>query len=250
MPQEIVERIERELGIPGLAEMLATQLAPTDLQSLLLEVARRRAAATMPADILRRYATDRFVRPAASRLCAAAAIRGEGARRAVGRIRTDSALAHVSARHELIAQRDQSGLGGYHCPWRRDRQRSDERSRPRMCTTATARSDATRAAEHDPSSPPRPGLRPSVYPALRAARTVCRRPGRKRRGASGRARRRLPAIPRGASMSGPSPSTGHRGSPRTTAAPRSESRSQGRRSWREASSTGRKRCSETGRNDF
>ncbi len=65
MPREIVERIERELGIPGLAEMLATQLAPTDLQSLLLEVARRRAAATMPADVLRRYATDRFVRPAA-----------------------------------------------------------------------------------------------------------------------------------------------------------------------------------------
>jgi hypothetical protein len=65
VPHEIVERIERELGVPGLAEMLAARLAPTDLQSLLLEVARRRAAATRPADILRRYATDRFVRPAA-----------------------------------------------------------------------------------------------------------------------------------------------------------------------------------------
>lgn len=65
MPDEIVERIERELGIPGLAELLATRLAPTDLQSLLLAVARRRAAATTPADVLLRYSTDRFARPAA-----------------------------------------------------------------------------------------------------------------------------------------------------------------------------------------
>lgn len=65
MSDEIVERIERELGIPGLAEKLATRLAPTDLQSLLLAVARRRAAGTTPAEVLRRYSTDRFVRPAA-----------------------------------------------------------------------------------------------------------------------------------------------------------------------------------------
>ena len=64
MPDEIVERIERELGVPGLAELLATRVAPTDLGSLLLAVARRRATRVSPADVLRRYAADRFVRPA------------------------------------------------------------------------------------------------------------------------------------------------------------------------------------------
>lgn len=64
MSEEILERIERELGVPGLADMLGGRLAPTDLQSFLLAVARRRAAGTTPADVLRRYAADRFVRPA------------------------------------------------------------------------------------------------------------------------------------------------------------------------------------------
>ena len=35
---KIVDRIERELGVPGLAALLAEKLPPTDLQSLLLEV--------------------------------------------------------------------------------------------------------------------------------------------------------------------------------------------------------------------
>jgi hypothetical protein len=65
VPDEILERIERELGVPRLAELLATRLAPTDLGSLLLAVARTRAGATTPADVLRRYASDRYVRPAA-----------------------------------------------------------------------------------------------------------------------------------------------------------------------------------------
>lgn len=64
MPDEIVARIERELGIPGLAEALATRLAPTDLRSLLLAVARRRAAASTPAEVLGRYESDPLVRPA------------------------------------------------------------------------------------------------------------------------------------------------------------------------------------------
>jgi hypothetical protein len=64
MPDEILARIEREAGVPGLAEILGEQIAPTDLQSLLLAVARRRAAGTSPADVLRKYETDRFVRPA------------------------------------------------------------------------------------------------------------------------------------------------------------------------------------------
>jgi hypothetical protein len=40
---KIVERIERELGIPNLASILAQGLASTDLQSLLLEVYRLRS---------------------------------------------------------------------------------------------------------------------------------------------------------------------------------------------------------------
>ena len=208
MSQEIVERIERELRIPGPAE-LSRRSYPTDLNPLLL---RGRTSGGGRPEARRHPAPRRRI--ASSGLpqldcSAAAAIRGEGARRAVGRIRADSARPCVrSARAHL--QRDQSGLGGYHGPWRRDRQRSDERSRPRMCTTAMPRSDATRTAEHHPSSPTRPGLRPSVYPALRDARTACRRPSRKGRGASGRARRRLPAFPRGPRASGPSPSTEHR----------------------------------------
>ena len=60
---KIVERIERELGIEGLAGLLAEQLAPTDLQSLLLEVYRRRSARRSPAEILASYKSDHFVRP-------------------------------------------------------------------------------------------------------------------------------------------------------------------------------------------
>jgi hypothetical protein len=60
---DIIARIERESGVSGLVTLLAERLAPTDLQSLLLEVARRRAAATTPASILRRYEESRFVRP-------------------------------------------------------------------------------------------------------------------------------------------------------------------------------------------
>lgn len=63
MPNDILRRIERKVGVPALAETLA-QLAPTDLQSLLLAVSRGRAAATSPADVLHRYEADRLVRPA------------------------------------------------------------------------------------------------------------------------------------------------------------------------------------------
>jgi hypothetical protein len=42
---------------------LSERLPPTDLQSLLLEVARRRAAQQTPAGLLARYERDRFVRP-------------------------------------------------------------------------------------------------------------------------------------------------------------------------------------------
>ena len=63
MPDGLLERIEREAGVPNLAELLATRLAPTDLQSLLLEVHARRAAAVTPRRLLEQYETNRFVAP-------------------------------------------------------------------------------------------------------------------------------------------------------------------------------------------
>jgi hypothetical protein len=63
MREEILARIERELGIPGLAERLATSIQQADLHSLLLEVFRRRAAGRTPADLAADWASNRFVRP-------------------------------------------------------------------------------------------------------------------------------------------------------------------------------------------
>src|SRR3989442_13114744 len=44
----IIERIEREARVPDLADILTNRLAPTDLQSLLLEVYGRRAKKREP----------------------------------------------------------------------------------------------------------------------------------------------------------------------------------------------------------
>lgn len=63
MHNPIVERIQREASLPDLLDVLAARLDPTDLQSLLLEVYRRRAAAIVPARLLERYEQDRFARP-------------------------------------------------------------------------------------------------------------------------------------------------------------------------------------------
>jgi len=59
----IIERIEREAGVPGLVSILAHTIAPTDLQSLLLEVYRIRAGHRSPADVLSEYKSNRFVKP-------------------------------------------------------------------------------------------------------------------------------------------------------------------------------------------
>ena len=61
---KIVERIERESGVPGLVALLAEHIEPTDLQSLLLEVYRQRTLRRSPSDVLSDYETNRFVRPA------------------------------------------------------------------------------------------------------------------------------------------------------------------------------------------
>jgi hypothetical protein len=59
-------RAERATGVPGLAELLAERLTTSDLTSLLLDVARRRAAPLDSRDVMAQYERDRFVRPAAN----------------------------------------------------------------------------------------------------------------------------------------------------------------------------------------
>jgi hypothetical protein len=59
-----VERIVRQSGVPELVEILADRMAPTDLQSLMLEVYRRRTARISAADLLTGYGQNRFARPA------------------------------------------------------------------------------------------------------------------------------------------------------------------------------------------
>ena len=63
---EIVERIEREAGVPGLVSILAERLAPTDLQSILLAVYRLRSSQLQPSAVVSSYKTNRFVRPSAA----------------------------------------------------------------------------------------------------------------------------------------------------------------------------------------
>ncbi len=63
MNEKHLQRLEREAGLPGLIDALSQRLSPTDLQSLMLEVYRRRALALTPKDVLRRYKESRFTRP-------------------------------------------------------------------------------------------------------------------------------------------------------------------------------------------
>jgi hypothetical protein len=62
----IIERIEREAGVPDLANILTNRLAPTDLQSLLLEVYGRRAKKREPKALLEDHVSNRFTRPSAT----------------------------------------------------------------------------------------------------------------------------------------------------------------------------------------
>ena len=61
--KKIIQRIEREVGISGLASILAEKLSPTDLQSLLLEVYRIRSTRLQPSMVLADFESNRFVRP-------------------------------------------------------------------------------------------------------------------------------------------------------------------------------------------
>ena len=60
---EILERVVRQSGVADLLDLLSERLAPTDLQSLLIEVYRRRATRQAPADLLDQYRRNRFVQP-------------------------------------------------------------------------------------------------------------------------------------------------------------------------------------------
>jgi len=62
---QALRRVVDEVGGPACLELLAERLAGADLTTLLLEVFRRRAARIRPAEVFRRYRTDRFVAPAA-----------------------------------------------------------------------------------------------------------------------------------------------------------------------------------------
>jgi hypothetical protein len=66
MTEEMLNRIARESGVADIVDALSDRLSPTDLQSLLLEVSRRKAARIGPADLLSRFERDRFARPSAS----------------------------------------------------------------------------------------------------------------------------------------------------------------------------------------
>jgi hypothetical protein len=60
-----LNRVLREAGTPGLMAALAERLSPTDLQTLMLAVLRRRAADVTPGRLLERYERDRFTAPSA-----------------------------------------------------------------------------------------------------------------------------------------------------------------------------------------
>ncbi len=66
MTNKIVERIQREVGDEELVEKLASRLSASDLQSLLIEVYRRRAEALAPRNLVEQYGRDLFVQPSAA----------------------------------------------------------------------------------------------------------------------------------------------------------------------------------------
>ena len=62
----IISRIERDAGVPNLADILSDRLAPTDMQSLLLEVYARRARRRDPKLLLEDHVSNRFTLPSTS----------------------------------------------------------------------------------------------------------------------------------------------------------------------------------------
>ena len=63
--RQALRRVLACAGGEAVLDALAAELSGSDLTTLLLEVFRRRAELLSPADVLRRYRTDRFVAAAA-----------------------------------------------------------------------------------------------------------------------------------------------------------------------------------------
>lgn len=63
---DIIRRIEREAEVPNLSKILVQRIRPTDLQSLLLEVYRKRAKHRNLSAVLSDYASNSFTRPSRS----------------------------------------------------------------------------------------------------------------------------------------------------------------------------------------
>jgi hypothetical protein len=56
----LLDRVIAAAGVRDIVDILANRLSPTDLQSLMLEVYRRRSGARTPADLLADYGRSRF----------------------------------------------------------------------------------------------------------------------------------------------------------------------------------------------
>ncbi|MCB0543459.1 MAG: hypothetical protein KDC70_08075 [Saprospiraceae bacterium] len=63
MDEKILRRIDGQAGVSGLSEILGERLKATDLNTLLLDVFQKKAVAASPAELLRAYRENRFVRP-------------------------------------------------------------------------------------------------------------------------------------------------------------------------------------------
>ena len=61
--RRIIRRIEREVAVPNLSEILAERIKPTDLQSLLLEVYKARVKRRNPRAVFWDYASNSFTLP-------------------------------------------------------------------------------------------------------------------------------------------------------------------------------------------
>src|SRR5439155_15838226 len=59
----IIERIERDAGVPNLTDVLVDRLAPTDLQSLILEVYGRRSKKRDTKELIKDHISNRYARP-------------------------------------------------------------------------------------------------------------------------------------------------------------------------------------------
>jgi len=63
MDDPVVRRVCRQVGVPDLVERLSGRVSASDLQAILLELARGRARRRRPADIVSQYQRDRTVQP-------------------------------------------------------------------------------------------------------------------------------------------------------------------------------------------